>query len=340
MWRRENVLDERGDGMKAIRVNEHGGPEILSYEEVDIPEPGEGEARVRLAASGVNFIDVYQRAGLYPIEPPFTLGQEGAGEVDALGGGVEDLSVGDYVAFAGVVGAYAEYAIVPAQRLVPFNVTLVEARVAAAVMLQGMTAHYLTHSAFPIEEGQTALVHAAAGGVGLLLCQMAKMRGATVIGTAGTEEKARLAREAGADEVILYTERDFAEETERLTGGEGVDVVYDSVGRDTFDRSLDSLKRRGYMVLFGASSGPVQPLDPQTLNQKGGLFLTRPALVHYTATREELLWRAESLFAWIGNNALDVRIGGTYSLADAAKAHEDLEGRKTTGKLLLIPQPE
>src|SRR5918994_345772 len=323
--------------MKAIRVNKQGGPEILSYEDVEFTEPGEGEARVKLAAAGVNFIDIYQRTGLYPRETPFTLGLEGAGEVEAVGEGVEKVSEGDYVAFAGVPGAYAEYIIAPAERLVPFNVTLVEARMAAAVMLQGMTAHYLTHSTFPLQEGQTALVHAAAGGVGLLLVQLAKLRGATVIGTTGTEEKAKLAREAGADEVILYTEQDFVEETNRITGGEGVHVVYDSVGKNTFDGSLDVLRRRGYMVLFGASSGPVPPFDPQILNQKGGLFLTRPALVHYTATREELLWRAESLFSFIGQNNLDVRIGGTYSLEDAEQAHRDLEGRKTTGKLLLIP---
>jgi NADPH2:quinone reductase len=323
--------------MKAIRANEHGGPEVLSYEDVPDPEPGPGEARVRLAASGVNFIDVYQRTGLYPKETPFTLGQEGAGEVDAVGEGIEDLSVGDYVAFASVMGAYAEYVVAPAERLVPFNVTLVEARLAAAVMLQGMTAHYLTHSTFPLEEGQTALVHAAAGGVGLLLVQMAKMRGATVIGTVGNEEKAKLARGAGADEMIIYTQQDFVEETRRITGGEGVHVAYDSVGKDTFDGSIDCLRRRGYMVLFGASSGPVPPFDIQTLNQKGGLFLTRPSLAHYTATREELMWRAESLLSWIGQGNLDVRIGGTYSLADAAQAHRDLEGRKTTGKLLLIP---
>jgi NADPH2:quinone reductase len=329
---------QRGvEGMKAIRVNEHGGPEVLSYEDVPVPEPGPGEARVRLAAAGVNFIDVYFRTGLYPKDPPFTLGQEGAGEVDAVGEGVEDLSVGDYVAFAGVVGTYAEYVVVPADKLVPFNVTLVEARVAAAVMLQGMTAHYLTHSTFPLQEGQTALAHAAAGGVGLLLVQMAKLRGATVIGTAGSEEKARLAKDAGADEVIIYTEQDFVEETRRITGGEGVHVVYDSVGKDTFDNSLDCLRPRGYMVLFGASSGPVPPFDIQTLNRKGSLFLTRPALAWYTATREELLWRAESVLSWIGNNAIEVRIGGTYALADAAQAHRDLEGRKTTGKLLLIP---
>jgi NADPH:quinone reductase len=323
--------------MKAIVVHEHGGPEVLSYEDAPDPEPGPGEARVRLAAAGVNFIDIYQRTGLYPIEPPFVLGQEGAGEVDAVGEGVEDISVGDHVAFASVMGAYAEYVVAPAERLVPVNVTLVEARLAAAAMLQGMTAHYLTHSTFPLEEGQTALVHAAAGGVGLLLCQMAKLRGATVIGTAGSEEKAQLARDAGADEVIVYTEQDFVEETKRLTGGEGVDVVYDSVGKDTFDGSLDCLRPRGYMVLFGASSGPVQPFDPQVLNQMGGLFVTRPALVHYTATREELLWRAESVLSWIGNNALEVRIGGTYPLSEATQAHRDLEGRKTTGKLILIP---
>src|ERR687894_781523 len=224
--------------MKAIRVNEPGGPEVMSYEDVPMPEPGAGEARVRLAAAGVNFIDVYQRTGLYPKDPPFTLGQEGAGEVDAVGEGVEDLSVGDYVAFANVLGAYAEYVVAPAEKLVPFNVTLVEARVAAAAMLQGMTAHYLTHSTFPLQEGHTALVHAAAGGVGLLLVQMAKMRGATVIGTVGSEEKAKLAKGAGADEVILYKEQDFVAETSRITGDEGVDVVYDSVGKDTFDGGL------------------------------------------------------------------------------------------------------
>jgi NADPH:quinone reductase len=323
--------------MKAIRVNEHGGPEVLSYEDVPVPEPGPGEARVRLAAAGVNFIDVYQRTGLYPKELPFTLGLEGAGEVDAVGEGVEELSAGDYVAFASVPGAYAEYVVAPVDKLVPFNVTLVEARLAAAVMLQGMTAHYLTHSTFPLQEGQTALAHAAAGGVGLLLVQMAKMRGATVIGTAGSAEKGRLAKGAGADEVIVYTEQDFVEETKRITGGEGVHVAYDSVGKSTFDGSLDCLRPRGYMVLFGASSGPVPPFDLQILNQKGGLFVTRPALAHYTATREELLWRAESILSWVGNNSLDVRIGGTYSLSDAEGAHRALEGRKTTGKLILIP---
>ena len=323
--------------MKAVRINEFGGPEVLSYEDVPVPEPGPGEARIRLAASGVNFIDVYQRTGLYPGELPRTMGNEGAGEIEALGEGVEEFSEGDFVAFAGVPGAYAEYVVAPANRLVPFNVTYVEARMAAAVMLQGMTAHYLTHSTFPLREGQTALVHAAAGGVGLLLCQIAKMQGARVIGTVSTEEKAELARGAGADEVILYTEQDFVEETRRITGGEGVDVVYDSVGKTTFEGSLDSLKPRGYLVLFGASSGPVPPVDLQVLNQKGGLFVTRPSLAHYTATREELLWRAQSLFTWIGQNNLDVRIGGAYRLSEADQAHRDLEGRKTTGKLILLP---
>ena len=323
--------------MKAVRFSEFGGPEVLRYEDIPVPEPGPGEVRVRLAASGVNFIDVYQRTGLYPGDLPRTLGNEGAGEVEALGEGVEEFSEGDFVAFAGVPGAYAEYVIAPAEKLVPFNVTYVEARMAAAVMLQGMTAHYLTHSTFPLQEGHTALVHAAAGGVGLLLCQLAKMRGATVIGTVSTEEKAELARGAGADEVILYTQQDFVEETRRITGGIGVDVVYDSVGKTTFDGSLDSLKRRGYLVLFGASSGPVPPLDLQVLNQKGGLFVTRPSLAQYTATREELLWRAESLFTWIGQNNLSVRIGGAYKLSEADQAHRDLEGRRTTGKLILLP---
>jgi NADPH2:quinone reductase len=323
--------------MKAIKVHEYGGPEVLNYEDVPEPEPGPGQARVRLAASGVNYIDVYQRTGVYPMDLPLIAGQEGAGEVEAVGEGVEEISAGDYVAFAGVPGAYAEYVVAPVERLVPFNVTYVEARLAAAVMLQGMTAHYLTHSTFPVQEGQSVLVHAAAGGVGLLLCQLAKMRGASVIGTAGTEEKARLAKGAGADEVILYTEQDFVEETKRITDGEGVHVVYDSVGKDTFDGSLDSLRPRGYMVLFGGSSGQVPPIDLQILNQKGSLFVTRPKLADHTATRDELLWRAESLFTWIGQNNLNVRIGGTYKLSEADAAHRDLEGRNTTGKLILIP---
>jgi NADPH2:quinone reductase len=323
--------------MKAIRVHEYGGPEVLRYEDAEVPEPGPGQARVRLAASGVNFIDVYQRTGIYPMDLPFTLGQEGAGEVEAVGEGVEEISPGDHVAFAGIMGSYAEYVVAPVEKLVPFNVVYVEARLAAAVMLQGMTAHYLTHSTFPLQEGQTALVHAAAGGVGLLLCQLAKIRGANVIGTASTEEKAKLAKSAGADEVILYTEQDFAEEVRSITDGEGVHVVYDSVGKDTFDKSLDSLRPRGYLVLFGGSSGQVPPVDLQILNQKGSLFVTRPKLADHAATREELLWRAQSLFTWIGQNNLNVRIGGTYRLSETDQAHRDLEGRKTTGKLILIP---
>lgn len=323
--------------MKAIRVHEYGGPEVLRYEDAEVPEPGPGQARVRLAATGVNFIDVYQRTGIYPMDLPFTLGQEGAGEVEAVGEGVEEISPGDHVAFAGVMGSYAEYVVAPVEKLVPFNVVYVEARLAAAVMLQGMTAHYLTHSTFPLQEGQTALVHAAAGGVGLLLCQLAKIRGANVIGTASTEEKAKLAKSAGADEVILYTEQDFAEEVRSITDGEGVHVVYDSVGKDTFDKSLDSLRPRGYLVLFGGSSGQVPPVDLQILNQKGSLFVTRPKLADHAATREELLWRAQSLFTWIGQNNLNVRIGGTYRLSETDQAHRDLEGRRTTGKLILIP---
>ncbi|WP_273842126.1 quinone oxidoreductase family protein [Rubrobacter calidifluminis] len=323
--------------MKAVRVKEHGGPEILGYEDVPEPEPKAGEALVRVAAAGVNYIDTYHRSGLYPTEPPFTLGLEGAGEVVAVGEGVEEVKPGDYVAWASVPGSYAEYVAAPVDKLVPVNVTLVEARVAAAAMLQGMTAHYLTHSAFPLEEGQTALVHAAAGGVGLLLVQMAKMRGARVIGTAGTEEKANLAKGSGADEVIVYTREDFVERTKELTGGEGVHVVYDGVGKATFDGDLDVLRLRGYLVLFGQSSGPVPPVDLQVLNQKGGLFVTRPSLAHYTATREELMWRAESVLSWIGQNNLQVRIGATYPLAEAAQAHRDLEGRRTTGKLILVP---
>ncbi len=324
--------------MKVIRVNEHGGPEVLGYEEVDVPDLGRSEVRIKLSAAGVNYIDTYQREGIYPMNLPFTLGLEGAGEVEAVGDGVEEFSVGDYVAWAGVPGSYAEYVIAPAEKVVLVNVTLVEARVAAAAMLQGITAHYLTHSTFPLQEGQVALVHAAAGGVGLLMCQMAKMLGATVIGTVGTEEKANLAKSAGADETILYAEQDFVAETERITGGEGVNVVYDGVGQATFEGSLDCLRPRGYMVLFGAASGPVPPMDLQVLNQKGGLFVTRPSLAQYTASREELLWRAESVLSWTGNGNLNIRIGGTYTLEDAEQSHRDLQGRKTTGKLLLIPE--
>ncbi len=322
--------------MKAIRVHEYGNPEVLRYEETPPPDPGAGEARVKIEAAGVNFIDIYHRTGKYPGQLPITLGTEGAGVVDAVGSGVSDVKPGDRVAYAMQQGAYAEYAVVPASKLVliPDNV---DTRQAAAVMLQGMTAHYLCYSTYPLQPGETALIHAAAGGVGLLLVQVAKRCGARVIGTVSTEEKARLAREMGADEVILYTQADFEAETKRLTADQGVDVVYDSVGKTTFDKSLNCLKPRGYLVLFGQSSGPVLPLDPQTLNAKGSLFLTRPTLGHYIANRKELLERAGDLFEWMASGELHVRIDQTFPLAEAAEAHRYLEARKTKGKLLLVP---
>jgi NADPH2:quinone reductase len=324
--------------MHTIRVHEFGSPEVLRYEEAPIPEPGDGQVRVKVEAAGVNFIDVYHRTGQYPVELPFTPGVEAAGVVDAVGPGVADLNVkeGDRVAYAMQLGSYADYAIVPAWKLVPLPDDL-DTRQAAAVMLQGMTAHYLSYSTYPLQPGETALIHAAAGGVGQLLVQLAKRRGARVIGTVSTEEKARLAKEAGADEVILYTQVDFEEEVRRLTAGRGVDVVYESVGRDTFDKSLNCLRPRGYLVLYGQASGAVPPLDPQVLNAKGSLFLTRPSLAHYVADREELLWRAGDLFEWIAAGELDVRIDKTFPLAEAAEAHRYLEGRQTKGKVLLIP---
>jgi NADPH2:quinone reductase len=322
--------------MKAIRVHQYGDPEVLRYEETPLPEPGAGEARVKIEAAGVNFIDIYHRTGKYPGQLPITLGTEGAGMVDAIGPGVSDLKPGDRVAYAMQRGAYAEYAVVPASKLVliPDNV---DTRQAAAVMLQGMTAHYLCYSTYPLQPGETALIHAAAGGVGLLLVQVAKRCGARVIGTVSTEEKARLAQDVGADEIILYTQADFEAETRRLTAGQGVDVVYDSVGKTTFDKSLNCLKPRGYLVLFGQSSGPVPPLDPQVLNAKGSLFLTRPTLGHYMANRKELLERAGDLFEWMASGELHVRIDQTFPLAEAAEAHRYLEARKTKGKLLLVP---
>ncbi len=322
--------------MKAIRVHQFGGPEALKYEEVPTPAPGAGEARVKLEAIGVNFIDTYQRTGAYKAALPFVPGQEGAGVVDAVGPGVTEVKVGDRVAYSSVMGAYAEYAIVPAARLVPVPEG-VSSQQAAAVMLQGMTAHYLTHSTYPLKAGETALIHAAAGGLGHLAVQIAKMIGARVIGTASTEEKARLAREAGADDVILYTQQDFEAETKRLTGGKGVDVVYDSVGKTTFDKSLNCLHPLGSMVLCGQSSGAVPPFDPQVLNQKGSLFLTRPTLAHYIPTREKLLWRANDLFEWMRQGKLKVRVDKTFRLAEAGKAHEYLESRQTKGKVLLVP---
>jgi NADPH2:quinone reductase len=322
--------------MKAIRVHEPGGPEALRYEDAPLPEPKPGEARVKLNTIGINFIDVYHRSGQYKLEQPFTPGSEGAGVVDAVGEGVTEVEVGDRVAYAMQIGAYAEYAVVPAWKLVPVP-DGVDFQTAAAVMLQGMTAHYLTHSTFPIERGQSVLVHAAAGGVGLLLIQIAKRRGAFVIGTVSTEEKERLAREAGADAIIRYTEQDFVAETKRLTDGKGVPVVYDSVGKTTWEGSLNSLRPRGYMVLFGQSSGAVPPIDAQILNAKGSLFLTRPTLAHYAADRDELLWRSGDLFRWIADGELNVRIDRTVPLADAAAAHRALEGRETSGKVVLVP---
>jgi len=321
--------------MKAIRIHEFGGHEVLRYDDLPLPEPGAGEARVKLAAIGVNFIDIYHRKGQYPGKLPLTLGQEGAGVVDAVDANVTNLKVGDHVAYAGVQGAYAEYAIVPAARLVPVPDD-VELDLAAAVMLQGMTAHYLTHNTFPLKPGDTALVHAAAGGVGQLLVQLAKRCGARVIGTASAA-KLDLARAAGADAVIAYNEEDFEAAARSLTGGKGVDVVYDSVGKTTFDKSLNCLRLRGYMVLFGQSSGPVPPLDPQILNGKGSLFLTRPTLAHYMVTREELLSRTNDLFSWIAAGELKVTIDTTFPLAQAAEAHRYLEGRQTKGKVLLVP---
>jgi NADPH:quinone reductase len=322
--------------MKAIRVHQYGGVEAMKLEDLPVPEPGAREARVKIEAIGVNFIDVYQRTGLYQQKLPFTLGMEGAGLVDAVGGNAGEVKVGDRVAYSMVPGAYAEYAVVPSARLVPVPKDI-DGRTAAAAMLQGKTAHYLTHSTYPLKKGDAALIHAAAGGVGLLLVQIAKRLGATVYGTVSTEEKARLAREAGADEIIRYTEQDFVAEVKRLTDGRGLSVVYDSVGLSTFEKSLDCLRPRGYMVLFGASSGPVPPFNLGTLAAKGSLFVTRPTLAHYALTREELLQRANDLFIWIAAGELKLRIDKTFPLAQAAEAHRQLEARQTMGKVLLIP---
>ena len=322
--------------MKAIQVKQTGGPEALEYGDVPVPEPKPNETVVKIAAAGVNFIDVYQREGRYKLPLPFTAGQEGAGVVSAVGTEVKSFKLGDRVAFCGVQGSDAEYAAVPADRLVQVPQGVNE-REAAAAILQGMTAHYLLHDTFSLKRGQTALVHAAAGGVGLLLVQMAHNIGARVIGTVSTEEKAKLARDAGADEIIFYTQTDFEAETKRLTGGKGVDVVYDSVGKTTFEKSLNVLRPRGMMALFGGSSGAVPPFDPIVLSQKGSLFLTRPTLNHYITTREELMARSEAVFGMMAAKKLKLRIEHTYKLADVAQAHRDLEGRNTTGKLLLIP---
>ncbi|MGC1650463.1 MAG: quinone oxidoreductase [Candidatus Sulfotelmatobacter sp.] len=322
--------------MKAIEVKQPGGPEAMELVELPVPQPKANEAVVKLAASGVNFIDVYHREGRYKVPLPFTPGQEGAGVVTAVGADVKSVKVGDRVAWSGPPGSYAEYAALPADLLVPIPAGVTDQQ-AAAAMLQGMTAHYLSHDTYPLKRGETALVHAAAGGVGLLLVQMAHNIGARVIATVSTDEKAKLAREAGADEVILYTQSDFETETKRLTGGKGVNVVYDSVGKTTFEKGLNVLRPRGFMVLFGGSSGAVPPFDLITLSQKGSLYVTRPSLGNYIATREELVARSGTVFGMIEAGKLKLRVEYTYPLAEAQRAHRDLEGRKTTGKLLLIP---
>ena len=322
--------------MKAVRVHTPGGPEVMRYEDIPEPTPKAGEAVVKVDAAGINYIDVYFRSGQYKAELPLTIGMEAGGTVKAVGPGVTDVKVGDKVAYTGIPGAYAEYAAVPTARLVtlPSGIT---PKQGAAAMLQGMTAHYLATSTYPLKSGDTCLVHAAAGGVGLLLCQMAKMRGARVIGTVSTEEKAKLAREAGAADVILYTHQDFEAEVKRLTDGKGVHVVYDSVGKTTFDKGFNCLRPRGLMALYGASSGPVGPFDLQTLNAKGSLFVTRPSLNHHVATREELVQRASEVLGWIRDGKLKLRTELEFPLKDAPEAHRALEGRKTTGKVLLIP---
>ncbi len=320
--------------MRAIRVTEVGDPNVLTCVDAPMPEPGAGEARVRIEVAGVNFIDTYHRRGWYPLPLPFTPGVEGAGVVDAVGEGVTEVAVGDAVAYGMSTGSYAEYAIVASRVLVKRGQG-VDAQNGAAAMIQGMTAHYLACSTYPLKEGDSCLVHAAAGGTGALLVQIAKLRGARVIGTVSTEEKERIARAAGADEVIRYTEVDFAEAVRDLTGGEGVEVVYDSVGIATFDKSLDCLKPRGYMVLFGQASGVVPTLDPQILNQKGSLFLTRPTLASHMLTRSELEGRANDVFNWIAGGQLEIRIDRTFPLDDAEGAHTYLEARQTKGKVLL-----
>ncbi|TDV36044.1 NADPH2:quinone reductase [Actinophytocola oryzae] len=324
------------DRIDAILVRAAGGPEVLELDRVDAPEPGARDLVVAVAAAGVNFIDVYHRIGQYPVPLPFTPGAEGAGTVVAVGSEVTGFAEGDHVAWAAAPGSYAQRVVVPATAAfkVPEGV---EDEVAAAAMLQGLTAHYLVTATYAVKPGDTVLVHAAAGGAGLLLVQLAKYRGAKVIGTVSTPEKEALAREAGADEVIRYTETDFADAVAELTGGVGVAAVYDGVGRTTFDGSLASLARRGVLALFGASSGPVPPVDPQRLNSAGSVFLTRPTLGHHIATPEEFQWRCDELFQAIAAGRVSVRIGGRYPLADARKAHEDLQARRTTGKLLLLP---
>lgn len=322
--------------MNAVRVHQHGGPEVLRFEELPTPDPGPAEALVRLEAIGVNFVEIYQRDGQYKMQLPYTIGGEAAGVVEAVGREVTDLKPGDRVVSANVPGAYATYAVAPAARLVKIPAG-VDTKTAGAAILQGITAHYLTHTTYPLGPGDAALVHAAAGGVGLLLVQMAKMRGAKIFGTVSTEAKAALARGFGADEVILYSHQDFEAETRRITGGRGVQVVYDSVGKTTFDKSMNCLAPRGYLVLFGQSSGPVPPVDPQLLNQKGSLFLTRPTMRDYILTREDLMRRAGDVLGWIAAGRLKVRIDRTFPLAQAGEAQKALASRGTAGKVVLIP---
>jgi NADPH2:quinone reductase len=322
--------------LTAVQIQRTGGPEVLEVTQIEIGDPGPGELLVNVVAAGVNYVDTYHRSGLYPLDLPLTLGAEGAGTVTAVGADVTDFEPGDRVAWQNQLGSYASQAIVSATAAVHVPDEVPD-ETAAALLLQGLTAHYLVRSTYEVKEGDSILVHAAAGGVGLLLTQLAKARGARVIGTVSTDEKEKLAREAGADEVIRYDQVDFAEETRKLTGGEGVAVVYDGIGKSTFDGSLASLRVRGMLALFGAASGPVRPVDSQRLNHGGSLYLTRPNLVHYVYTREELDWRAAELFQSVVDGALNVRIGHRYPLSGARQAHEDLQGRRTTGKLLLIP---
>jgi NADPH2:quinone reductase len=323
--------------MKAIRIHNYGGPEVLSYEEAPIPNAGKGEAVVKIAAAGVNFIDIYFRTGMNKAaQLPFTPGQEGAGTVASIGVGVTEVNVGDRVAYAMTPGSYAEYAVVPAWRLVKLP-SQIDFNVGAAIMLQGMTAHYLTHDTFHLKRGHKAVIHAAAGGVGLLLTQVAKKLGATVYATVGNEAKAELARAAGADETINYSKQDFELEVKRLSGGSGVDVVYDAVGAMTFQKSLNCLRPRGYMVLYGQSSGLVSPVDPAVLMSKGSLFLTRPSLAHYALTRDEILSRTSDLFRWLESGELKFKVDHVFPLSEAGKAQEELAGRRTTGKIVLLP---
>jgi NADPH2:quinone reductase len=322
--------------VKAVRVHAFGGPEVLRYEDVEVPRPVGGEAVVKVAASGLNYLDVQYRTGRLKVPTPFVIGSEAGGVVTDVGEGVTEVKPGDRVGYAMSLGSYAEYAVVPAWKLVPLPASL-DLEVAAGTMLQGLTAHYLTHSTFVLKPGDTAVVHAAAGGVGSVITQVACILGARVIATAGSEAKAELARQAGAHDVIIYTKQDFEAEVKRLTNGRGVDVVYDSVGKDTFDKSLNCLRPRGMLALFGFSSGLVPPFDPAVLGIKGSLFLTRPGLNQYMATRDELLMRADAIFDWIASGALKIRIGGVFPLSDATTAHKELEARRTTGKILLQP---